>query len=116
MTLRYYFIPFIFLICLFPTWTHGQEQECACVKDAGYVVDRMKNDHPGFSRNLRKRKGEYQELRAYVLRSATDIGDSRTCVKLLQEYLVFFRDGSCRSPHLIVSSDSICPPAVFGLT
>jgi hypothetical protein len=96
MTLPYYLISFTFLICLVPTWTHGQERECACVKDAGYVVERMENDHPGFARNLRKRKGEYQELRAYVLRSAADIGDPQTCVKLLQEYLAFFRDGHLR--------------------
>jgi len=86
------------LMLLVPSQVHGQDSVCACVKDAGYVVDRMESDHPGFSRNVRKRKSEYQELRAYVLRSAADIDDRETCVKLLREYLSFFHDG-----HLNIS-------------
>ncbi len=97
------------LLLVAPVWGQGQAGRCPCVKDAGYVVDRMENDHPGFTRNLRKRKSEYRELRAYVLRSAADIEDQETCLKLLQEYLAFFRDGhlgiSIPDPDRVPKSD-----------
>jgi len=103
-----YLIPCVCLLLLV-TPVRGQVPNCPCVKDAGYVVDRMENDHPGFSRNLRNRKSEYRELRAYVLRSAADIEDKEICVKLLQEYLAFFRDGhlgiSIPDPDRIPKSD-----------
>lgn len=78
---------------------YSQSAKCNCEKALQKLVNKIETEYPGFA-DKTKDKYLYDSLKE-SLKTESKKADDSVCLKVLQKYIVFFKD-----PHLLVSSKS----------
>lgn len=68
-------------------------QQCDCLRDFSFIVDKIENEHPGFKLNVTTNsRPEYADWKLKIVEEIKQGVDDQQCVKLLSKYLSFIKD------------------------
>ncbi|MEL7120592.1 MAG: S41 family peptidase [Bacteroidota bacterium] len=82
------------LLIVFNMYSGLTAQECNCIEDYQFIVEKIESEHPGFKINVNKNNIEaYEEWKSSI---QTEIQEKqpeeKECLKLLNKYLSFIKD------------------------